>query len=96
MTLNFTHVLPITLIGFELLMIILYASFVDYSSTSKLTNVTDVSKTVDQYYPFYQDVHVMILIGFGFLMTFLKKYAYKVLRLYPFDYIYCYSSINFN
>jgi hypothetical protein len=28
---------------------------------------------VDTYYPFYQDVHVMIFIGFGFLMTFLKK-----------------------
>ncbi|XP_053997429.1 ammonium transporter Rh type B isoform X1 [Hylaeus anthracinus] len=26
-------------------------------------------------YPMYQDVHVMIWIGFGFLMTFLKKYG---------------------
>ena len=24
----------------------------------------------------HQDVHVMIFIGFGFLMTFLKKYSY--------------------
>ena len=24
----------------------------------------------------FQDVHVMIYIGFGFLMTFLKKYGY--------------------
>ncbi|CAH3195186.1 unnamed protein product [Porites evermanni] len=28
------------------------------------------------YYPMFQDVHVMIYIGFGFLMTFLKKYGY--------------------
>ena len=26
--------------------------------------------------PVFQDVHVMIYIGFGFLMTFLKKYGY--------------------
>lgn len=28
------------------------------------------------YYPMFQDVHVMIYVGFGFLMTFLKKYGY--------------------
>ena len=32
---------------------------------------------VDHYYPFYQDVHVMIFVGFGFLMTFLKKYGFS-------------------
>jgi len=24
----------------------------------------------------YQDVHVMIFVGFGFLMTFMKKYGF--------------------
>lgn len=28
-------------------------------------------------YPFFQDVHVMIFIGFGFLMTFLKRYGFS-------------------
>ncbi|XP_047487124.1 ammonium transporter Rh type B-like [Penaeus chinensis] len=28
-------------------------------------------------YPLFQDVHVMIFIGFGFLMTFLKKYGFS-------------------
>lgn len=27
--------------------------------------------------PVFQDVHVMIFIGFGFLMTFLKKYGFS-------------------
>jgi ammonium transporter Rh len=27
-------------------------------------------------YPLFQDIHVMIFIGFGYLMTFLRKYGY--------------------
>ena len=29
----------------------------------------------------FQDVHVMIFIGFGFLMTFLKKYGLSAMSL---------------
>ena len=30
----------------------------------------------DVYFSVFQDVHVMIFIGFGFLMTFLKRYGF--------------------
>jgi hypothetical protein len=36
---------------------------------------------ITQRHPFYMDVHVMIFIGFGFLMTFLRKYGYTAVGL---------------
>jgi hypothetical protein len=32
---------------------------------------------VSTYYNFFQDVHVMIFIGFGFLVVFLKSHAWS-------------------
>ena len=34
---------------------------------------------VQNLYPFFQDVHVMIFIGFGFLMSFLKTMSWTAL-----------------
>jgi ammonium transporter Rh len=53
------------------------------ASTNKVVNgtVLSVQSEVDHLYPFYQDVHVMIFIGFGFLMTFLKKYTFSSVGL---------------
>ncbi|CAG9856090.1 unnamed protein product [Phyllotreta striolata] len=58
-------VLP--LIGVQLALLILFCVFGRYS-----THEEDAAK-----YPMFQDVHVMIFIGFGFLMTFLKRYGFS-------------------
>nr|XP_002189979.4 ammonium transporter Rh type A [Taeniopygia guttata] len=50
----------------EVIVIVLYGIFVDYDP--------DPSSSL---YPHFQDVHVMIFVGFGFLMTFLKKYGFS-------------------
>lgn len=43
-----------------------------------VSEINDLLKkdAVQQYYPIFQDVHVMIYVGFGFLMVFLKQHSW--------------------
>lgn len=41
------------------------------------TNLADLCLS----FTVFQNVHVMIFIGFGFLMTFLKKYGYSAVSV---------------
>ncbi|OQV17231.1 Ammonium transporter Rh type C [Hypsibius exemplaris] len=53
-----------------------------HAATAKqrqLTTGQDLTKAktpAEHYYSMFQDVHVMIFIGFGFLMTFMRQYGY--------------------
>nr|XP_042121793.1 ammonium transporter Rh type A [Peromyscus maniculatus bairdii] len=62
----------------EVVIIVLFVFFVEYETTQQV-NATTSTKTDEffQLYPLFQDVHVMIFVGFGFLMTFLKKYGFS-------------------
>ncbi|KAM6279307.1 ammonium transporter Rh type A [Porphyrio hochstetteri] len=51
----------------ELVIIVMFGIFVEYGNSDDLATL----------YPSFQDVHVMIFVGFGFLMTFLKKYGFS-------------------
>lgn len=42
-----------------------------------LKDVLDIISTMIHSFSVFQDVHVMIFIGFGFLMTFLKRYGFS-------------------
>ena len=63
------------ILGLQSLLFIGYHFFTDYSDDASGT-IEGVSNDINQYYPFFQDVHVMIFIGFGYLMTFLKEYNF--------------------
>jgi ammonium transporter Rh len=66
----------------QVVVIVLFATctkFGDYASVSS-TVADEIAKDhVQQYYPFFQDVHVMIFVGFGFLMTFVKTHSWGAL-----------------
>ncbi|XP_039604044.1 ammonium transporter Rh type A [Polypterus senegalus] len=69
---------PILAISLEILIIILFGVFVTYKDIS--TSGSHANTTENRFhalYPMFQDVHVMIFIGFGFLMTFLKRYGFS-------------------
>ncbi|XP_033126027.1 ammonium transporter Rh type B-like isoform X2 [Anneissia japonica] len=59
----------------QLLFIILFVVFIEYDEEADAAKLHSVS-SLENYYPMFQDVHVMIFIGFGFLMTFLKRYGF--------------------
>lgn len=73
---------PIVALVLEIITIILFAVFVVYDDGKghghgAPSNQTHHEEKPMDLYPMFQDVHVMIFIGFGFLMTFLKRYGFS-------------------
>ncbi|KAM6916939.1 rh blood group, D antigen [Lycodopsis pacificus] len=52
--------------------IIIYAVYVEIES-----NIKADGTTFSSFYPEFQDVNVMVILGFGFLCTFLVRYSYS-------------------
>ncbi len=66
--------------AWEVLIIVLFGAIAEYGNDAKgATDATsdEAANAVSRLYPLYQDIHVMIFIGFGFLMTFLRKNGYS-------------------
>ncbi|XP_044139147.1 LOW QUALITY PROTEIN: ammonium transporter Rh type C [Bufo gargarizans] len=77
--------LPFICFLFEIAMIVLFGVFVRYdieadphwAEYKELQGIASDNENEYYYrYPSFQDVHVMIFVGFGFLMTFLKLYGF--------------------
>ncbi|KAF4081255.1 hypothetical protein AMELA_G00159300 [Ameiurus melas] len=81
---NVRFTLPAVCFVWQSAMIILFGVFVRYNEESDAHwaeyrvkhNKTDIENDFYFRYPSFQDVHVMIFVGFGFLMTFLKRYGF--------------------
>merc|ERR1719400_2390140 len=66
----------------ELVVIVMYLLGTEYgtgvhpAASSTMADSFQAQAMVRTYYPIFQDVHVMIFIGFGFLMVFLKTHSW--------------------
>ncbi|KAK9511706.1 hypothetical protein O3M35_000314 [Rhynocoris fuscipes] len=67
----------IIIIIFEIVMIIAFGFFASYGEEADSRSLHSVYKSTSIYYPMFQDIQVMTLIGFGCLMMFMKRYGYS-------------------
>nr|XP_034955006.1 ammonium transporter Rh type B isoform X1 [Zootoca vivipara] len=84
-TTNLRLKLPIACLFLQFLTILLFALFVQYDAETSsnlwhdelaLRNKSHLQNEFYMRYPSFQDVHTMIFVGFGFLMTFMKRYSF--------------------
>ncbi|XP_013928866.1 PREDICTED: ammonium transporter Rh type C [Thamnophis sirtalis] len=77
--------LPLVCLLWEVAMIVLFGIFVRFNPEADVAgweeekqqkNISDIQNEFYFRYPSFQDVHVMIFVGFGFLMTFLQRYGF--------------------
>uniref|UniRef100_T1PDH0 Ammonium Transporter n=1 Tax=Musca domestica TaxID=7370 RepID=T1PDH0_MUSDO len=65
----------------QIVFLVLYWVFVRYgkeaSPIDKNPQDAGLNEQHESKYPHFQDIQVMIFVGFGFLMTFLRKYGYS-------------------
>ncbi|KAL4671480.1 hypothetical protein H8959_004189 [Pygathrix nigripes] len=77
--------LPLTCLLLQVVMVILFGVFVRYDfdadahwwTERKHKNLSEMENEFYYRYPSFQDVHVMVFVGFGFLMTFLQRYGFS-------------------
>lgn len=61
----------------QIAIIVLFSQVQSYSTIASGAADSLDDENLQKFYPFFQDVNVMIFIGFGYLMTFLHKYGFS-------------------
>ncbi|CAO2614123.1 Ammonium transporter Rh type C [Lemmus lemmus] len=68
--------LPVICLVLQVVMVVLFGVFVRYDIQAD-THWWLEKNDFYYRYPSFQDVHVMVFVGFGFLMTFLQRYGFS-------------------
>uniref|UniRef100_A0A0R3RVG6 Ammonium_transp domain-containing protein n=1 Tax=Elaeophora elaphi TaxID=1147741 RepID=A0A0R3RVG6_9BILA len=64
----------------QVLFLILFAAFGQYSNNA-MPGGTTSTNFINTNYPLFQDVHLMTLVGMGFIMVFLRRYGLAALSI---------------
>jgi len=87
----------VSVIILQIIIIVLYAVSSDYNQGDSRDSYDNYSRKRDittsqiyDDYPPFQDIHGMMFVGFGFLMTFLRKYGFSAIS---FNFLLCGYSI---
>lgn len=67
-------------IFFQVLFLILFALFGQYSGSAMPGGAANTD-FINTNYPLFQDIHVMTLVGMGFIMVFLRRYGLAALSI---------------
>jgi len=63
----------------EVIVVVLYSVFAEYGAAADPRFATD--NDINELYGMWRDVHVMVFVGFGFLMTFLREFTWSSVGL---------------
>uniref|UniRef100_A0A915DJ89 Ammonium transporter AmtB-like domain-containing protein n=1 Tax=Ditylenchus dipsaci TaxID=166011 RepID=A0A915DJ89_9BILA len=65
---------------FQSIFVVLLAIFGRYDANA-LPSGSSNPIYINTDYPLFQDIHVMVIVGFGFLMSFLKRYGFSAISV---------------
>lgn len=66
---------------FQVVCLVFFAVHFETVSPKSARATEENADRVRAFYPMFMDVHVMIFVGFGFLMTYLRKYSLSAVSL---------------
>ena len=76
------HRFELIFFAIQAVLVVLFGLFTTYGPAGKLAvEATTVDAEGAALYPYYQDINVMMFLGFGFLMTFLRSHAWTSIGL---------------
>lgn len=85
----FFNPLSACMLTWQLLMVVLFTLATRFDDDYMPSNVVETSASKGSHYPMFQDSHVMMGVGFGFLYTLMRRYAWSGVGI---NYLLCAST----